>query len=252
MTPLTHAAVGTVIFQKLRPRRLGPLGWLLAFLLAFVSHYLLDAIPHFETIGPIREYWGGGLVLVVLGVVGVGLSLWLLRRNREAGWIWLILSLWVALGRPSHPWLWLATAVLGLALLAWKTRRAEVVGCLAAGMLAVSADLALSAIRAFERLHHVFHYRLDWGSRIYLAIVGGPRPAPWQARLQDPYFLLGYAAELVVEGFIFFGALYLFSRHRLAWAGLAQPSADASTPCALGSSSTSNNSSIGRDQLDTP
>ena len=225
MTPLTHAAVGTLIFQKLRIRKLGPLGWVLGLLLALASHYLLDAIPHFENVGPLKYYMGGMLIFVGLGGLGVIVSVLLLRRNREAGWIFLILSLWVALGNPEYPLLRLTTALLGLGFLAWKSRQAKAVGCLLAGMLAVAPDLMPATTTAMERLHLVFHYRVDWATRLHRAFGGAPVPAHWQARLQDPYFLMGYALQLVVEAIIFFGALYLLSRQRFIWPSPGQPGA---------------------------
>ena len=224
MTPLTHAAVGAVIFQKLRIRKLGPLGWVLALLLALASHYLLDAIPHFEQIGRLRYYGGGLVVFVGLGIIGIIFSVLLLRRNREAGWTWLVLSIWVVLGNPAYPLLRLTTAILGLGWLAWQTRRAEAVGCLMAGMLAVAPDLTPAAASMLERLHSFSHYRVDWATRLHWAIRGAPTPTSRQA-LQDPYFLTGYALELLVEGLIFLGALYLLSRQLVPWASLKQPEA---------------------------
>ncbi|MBI4442006.1 MAG: hypothetical protein HY649_01370 [Acidobacteria bacterium] len=220
MTPLTHAAVGAVIFQKLRIRKLGPLGWGLAFLLALASHYLLDAIPHFEEIGQLRYYGGGLIVFVGLGFIGVIFSVLLLRRNREAGCIWLVLSVWVALGNPAHPLLRLTTAIVGLAWLAWRTRRAEAVGCLMAGMLAVAPDLTPAATSMMERLHSFFHYQVDWGTLVHLAVLGTATPAGGKNHLEDPYFLTGYALELLFEGFIFFGALYLLYGQLFSWSSL--------------------------------
>ena len=231
MTPLTHAAVGAVIFQKLRIRKLGPLGWVLALLLALASHYLLDAIPHFEQIGRLRYYGGGLVVFVGLGIIGVLFSVLLLRRNREAGWTWLVLSIWVVLGNPAYPLLRLTTAILGLGWLAWRTRRAEAVGCLMAGMLAVAPDLTPAAASMLERLHSFSHYRVDWATRLRGAFAGAPAPAGGLARLQDPYFMAGNALELLVEGLIFFGALYLLYRQLFPWSSLKQPEA---SPRAMG------------------
>src|ERR1017187_5620361 len=114
MTPLTHAAVGTVIFQELRRLRWGHWGWVLAFPLAFASHYLLDAIPPFEGIVPIKDFKTNPSLILGIGVVGVVLTLILMRWNREAGRIWLVLFLWIGLGGYSFSWLRLLTAALAL------------------------------------------------------------------------------------------------------------------------------------------
>ena len=101
MTPLTHAAVGIAIFQRLLHPRIRPLGWVAAFVLAFISHPYLDAIPHFEDVGPLGSYRHSLYAFLGLGAIGTGLSLLLMRWNREAGWIWLIVSLWIGFGRAT-------------------------------------------------------------------------------------------------------------------------------------------------------
>src|SRR4051812_46151907 len=115
MTPLTHAAVGTVIYQGCR--RVTPSRWALAMALplAFASHYLIDAIPHFEMVPPpLRRYDVNLIVMIALGLIGTALGLLLMRWNREAGKILLILFWWVSIGVYAPVWLRILTGIAGL------------------------------------------------------------------------------------------------------------------------------------------
>ena len=186
-------------------------------MLAFISHPYLDAIPHFEDAGPLSGYGHSVYAFLGLGAIGTGLSLLLMRWNREAGWIWLIVSLWIGFGSDSYAEWRIPTAILALAFLAWKSRHPESAGFLLAGILATAADLIAWRIGAAEQWHRSLHYRVDWGTRLFQSFATGPVPTSWLARLQNPYFLAGYVLELLVEGAIFFAALYLFSRQRFNW-----------------------------------
>ena len=95
MTPLTHAAVGAALYGKLRARRLTKI---LAFPLAFVSHYLLDAIPHFEQVEILNKYRESHFIFIGLALVGVAVAGLIWHRNRDVGWIWLGICLWIGLG----------------------------------------------------------------------------------------------------------------------------------------------------------
>ena len=217
MTPLTHAASGAALYKMLRRSPLGRWSWVVAFPLAFASHYLLDAIPHFEGVGPfiLLKYQASFWVFLGLGMIGGGLAVYLFRRNREAGLIWLLLSLWIGLGGISPPALRLPAALACLGYLAYKTKQADAVASLLAGMLAVAPDWVFVLSRDAHLIHHRLHYHLDWATRLYLHFHPPPIPQDWQVRLSNPYFLLGYGLELLVEAVIFFLALYLFSRQRL-------------------------------------
>jgi hypothetical protein len=217
MTPLTHAAVGTVIFQKLGKSRAGHWGWVLALPLAFASHYLLDAIPHFEDMFNIVDFRAMPVVILGIGLVGAALAMILSRWNREAARIWLVLFLWIGLGGYSFSWLRILTAALALGYLAWSAKDWSAAGYMLAGLLAVAPDLIFSGIHQMAVVHQFFHYRIDWATRIYTAFSQAPPLREWQARLLNPYFLLGYALELLVEGLIFLGAAYLFFREKFVW-----------------------------------
>lgn len=228
MTPLTHAAAGTIIYQQLRSRY-PRFGWALALPLAFVSHFLLDAIPHFEDVGSL-ESPGRVPIFLGLGLIGAGFALFLRRWNRDAALIWLLLSLWIGVGSYSYPLLRILTAALGLAYIAWKSRQWNSAGYLAGGMLATVADLIPITAGRMEQLHDAIHYQIGWGERLYFLFSSSPIPFRWRDRLQDPYFLAGYGMELLLEGVIFLGALYLLSRERFAWKTAAEDSCKISEP----------------------
>ena len=219
MTPLTHAASGAALYKMLRRSPLGRWSGVVAFPLAFASHYLLDAIPHFEGVGPfiLLKYQASFWVFLGLGMIGGGLAVYLFRRNREAGLIWLLLSLWIGLGGISPPALRLPAALACLGYLAYKTTQDDALGYLLAGMLAVAPDFVTAISSPATLIHNRLHYRLDWATRLYLHFHPPPLPQDWLVRLSNPYFLLGYGLELLVEAVIFFGALYLFSRQ--CWEG---------------------------------
>lgn len=215
MTPLTHAAVATAICQQTRKLTWGPGKWILALALAFVSHYLLDSIPHFE--GIVHFQTSHNIPLMVgLGALGTMLALLLVRLNLEAGRIWLVLTLWIALGFYAFSWWRVATAALALGYIAWKSPCRHAAYYAAAGMLAIAPDLLPSSFRTLATIHGTMHYRVDWENLVYVSFWNPPVPHSWGARLHDPYFLLVYGLEIFVEGLIFLGALYLFSREEFS------------------------------------
>lgn len=217
MTPLTHAVVGAAIYQQLRNIRRPRWIWILAFPIAFLSHYFLDAIPHFEGSGPSLTPMERTLVMLVFGILGVVLSVLILRWNRELGTIWLILSIWIGLGPNFYSLFRVLTAALALLAVAWTSDRLgrnpwNDMAYMLAGMVSFSPDLIPSSLRSLKYFHNKIHYRLDWGTAIHLAYSQDPIPHGLLARLHDGYFLMGYALELTVEGGIFFTALYLCTR----------------------------------------
>ncbi|MCH8266720.1 MAG: hypothetical protein IH846_04330, partial [Acidobacteria bacterium] len=126
-------------------------------------------------------------------------------------------SLWIGVGSYSYPLLRVLTAVLGLVYFAWKSKQRAAVGYLAGGMLATVADLIPLSISRMEKFHDAIHYQTGWGQRLYMFFSESPVSLRWRERMQNPYFLAGYGLELLVEGVIFFGALYLLSRERFSW-----------------------------------
>ena len=108
--------------------------------------------------------------------------------------------------------IWMGLAVL--AYLAYRSRQAEAVGYWLSGMLAVAADFLPVALDDTVGLHRLMHWKVDWGMRLYLLFNSPPLPMGWRIRFTNPYFVLGYGLEILVEGGIFLGSLYLLSRHR--------------------------------------
>ena len=209
MTPLTHAAVGTALYQKLGGRRLTiPL----AFLLAFVSHYALDAIPHFEEFGALSKYRETMWVFVAVGLVGLTFVWLIWRWNRNAAQVWMLLCLWLTLGGYGVALWRVSSAALIFAVLAASRKGRERLGYVIAGMLSLSPDFFPSRWHTARAIHDSIHYHTDWGAYLYAKFVGLPAPVLWQARATNPYFLAGWSLEMLVEGCVFFGALWILVR----------------------------------------
>lgn len=226
MTPLTHAVVGTAIYHQLRSPWAGRVGWVLAFPLAFVSHYLLDAVPHFEDLGPLLRFRYSPGVFLGLALIGSGLAVYLYRRNRQAGLLWLALCAWVGLSGISEPLIRLAAALALLGYLAYRTRQADAVGYLVAGMLAFAADLVPRTWSGAIAFHNRMHYQVDWGTYFHRTFPSSPVPANWLSRWQDPYFLAGYSLEILAEALIFLAGFYVFMS--LRWEPSPRPERSAS------------------------
>jgi len=177
--------------------------------LAYASHFLMDAIPHFEDVGPLVRSPGRISIFLALGFVGAGLAFPLWRLRREAGLLWLVLSVWIGLGNNAYPQLRMATALAAMCLILWKQKSWTAVGCLLAGMLAAMPDLIPFPFE--HSFHDGMHYKVGWGTRLYVTLAQSPLPLPWLGRLRNPYYLMGYGAELIVEGALFWGSLYLFT-----------------------------------------
>jgi hypothetical protein len=216
MTPLTHGAVGSVIYQ--RCRRIAPKRWslVIALPLAFASHYLLDAIPHFEMVPPpLRRYGVNLVVMVALFVTGTVLGLLLIRWNRQAGKILLILFLWVSISVYSPVWLRVLTGIAGLLFLWVDTGGLLASTYLLAGMVAAAPDFIPYSYRALTALHNRIHFHTDLGLRLFLHFERSPVPY-WRARLHNPYFLAGYGLELLIEAVVFWCAIYILCQERFS------------------------------------
>ena len=128
----------------------------------------------------------------------------------------------------SEPLVRVLAALALLGYIAYQTKQAAVVGYLLAGILAVAADFVPGRFRSTVRFHDWAHSQADWGASLYSRVHSAPVPADWIVRLQDPYFLLGYGLELLLEATIFFGALSIFSG--LCWDEKTQTEQAAPTP----------------------
>ena len=209
MTPLTHAAVGAALYEKLRVRRMAiPL----AFLLAFVSHYALDAIPHYEEFGALLKYRDTMWVFVGIGLVGLAFARLMWRWNRNAAQVWLVLCLWIALGGYGVAVWRASSAVLIFGVLAVSRKGRGHLGYVIAGMLSLSPDFLPARWHTARAIHDSIHFHTDWGAYLYAKFVGMPAPVLWQARATNPYFLAGWSLEILIEGCVFFAALWILVR----------------------------------------
>ena len=216
MTPLTHAVVGAAIFHHLRRPWIGRWGWVLAFPLAFASHYFLDTIPHFEDVGPLLWLRNSPWVFVGLAMIGSGLAGYLYRRNRQAGLLWLMLCVGIGLATIPAPLARILAALALLGYMAYRTRQAGAVGYLLAGILAVAADWMPRTWTSAVAFHNRMHVHLDWGTALYIKYEPSPLPAlSWTSRIENPYFLAGYGLEILVEALIFLAAFSVFFRLKL-------------------------------------
>ena len=205
MTPLTHAAVGMLVCQRVCSPRLGRFAWPLALALAFASHFLLDSIPHLDARGPLRGFRQGGFVFLLFGLFAGGLAAYLYRRNRDAGLIWILLAVWLGVAGLLG---YMAGGLVALALIGWlvyRTRRADAVVIFLGGVLAVFPDTVSRTLGWMAKYHDAIHFKQSWGTSLLLLFQSSP-PSGRLARLQNPYFQMGVGLEVIVEAAIFLAA----------------------------------------------
>ena len=212
MTPATHAAFGAVASS--RCHNLG-----LALAVSFASHFLLDAVYHFEAFYALSVLgrWPLQRTMLVLfaglAVLAVPVALWLLRRNRPVG-IFACYGLAMSL-LPFFPGQWtrLGWGVLITALWYASTRVPLVRRWVLCGFFADLPDIIRLWIPPVDWLHEWFHYdpALDLGDWVSLLVTGR-----WRIyinyRIFDPYYRIGYILEVLLEGAILFGCLYWLAR----------------------------------------
>jgi len=200
------------ICGRFRSPRWGLLGWAFALALAFASHFVLDSIPHMDAIGPLQGFRYSVWLFLAFGLLGGGMAVFLYIRNREAALIWILLSVWIGIAGLAGTMVRGLAALALIGLLAYRTRRAEAPAYLVAGMLAVSGDLVPGPLRLLQNFHDGMHFMVGWGTSLFLRFQSSPIPSGAAARLQNPYFLLGYGLELAVEAAILLAAFLSFSR----------------------------------------
>lgn len=226
MTPLTHAAVGAALYQQLRKIRRPRWLWLIAYPLVFLSHYALDAIPHFEGEISFLTPMQKTLIMLGFGLLGAVLAVLMLRWNREIGTVWLILSLWIGLGPNTFSVLRVLTAALAIILVAWTSHRSggnpwTGMAYLLAGMAAFAPDLMPANLRFLRAFHIQMHYKRDWANMLHRAYSRRSVGVGLLANLHDPYSLLGYTLEIGVEAIVFLTAFYLCTREGIGPGKLA-------------------------------
>ena len=211
MSPATHAVLGAAIAGSIRRV------WL-AIPLAFLSHFLCDAIFHFEAFYPLSRTLGTthyrAAVFTFL-VVGLAVTpvLWIfLRRNR----VLMGFCIYVAGATAAfmfEDWPQRAAAALlltGLALLIGGARTGPwVAGAFAAQL----PDLIRQGVEPLNRLHVFMHYTgtADLGERLY-QLFERKSNLNFDVRFENPYYLAGYLIEVLVEMGIGLGSVYYLSR----------------------------------------
>jgi hypothetical protein len=99
----------------------------------------------------------------------------------------------------------------GLFLLAGREVRLArwVIGALAAQL----PDLVRGGIEPLNRFHNFMHYdgSRDLGQVVYRLVHGEPGLHP-NVRFENPYYLTGYAVEVLIEVGIVVGLLYYLGR----------------------------------------
>lgn len=216
-----------VVCRSVRSPRLGHLGWPLALALAFASHFLLDSIPHLDANGPLRSFRTSLLLFPVFGLIGAALTWLVYRRNPGAAWIWILLSIWLVISGFSGTIGRGLAALILVGFLAYRTRRTDAPGYLLAGILSIAADFVPGSLTTLINFHDGMHFVMGWGHSLLIQFEAGPAPTGSLARLQNPYFQLGYGLEFAVEVGIFLAAFLSLSRLALAPKPVTEPSSSA-------------------------
>ena len=211
MSPATHAVLGAAIAGA------APRLWI-ALPLAFLSHFVCDAIYHFEAFYPLSRKLGvSHNEAFAVTVAGLGLALlpafWsFTRRNGELLPFYLYMAGVSLLPVLEEGVYRLAAGLLiaGLFFLFSDSARLcrWVLGAFAANL----PDLARWVFEPLNRLHIAAHYEgiNDFGDVLYRSIRKQPSLLVCD-RFDDTYYVLGYAIELAVEVSLLLGGLYLMS-----------------------------------------
>jgi len=212
MTPATHAAVGALIAVKLRRP-----GYVLPA--AFVSHFLLDFIFHFEGFYPLGYRLGIGhenasiLTFVIVGLCLTPVIVGLSRGCREiAVFSLFMLAQTLLVADPT----WLPRFTLGAlftALAYWYRRDSPHWLWYPAGWFANLPDTFKRAGEWFGDVHAAIHYDgpRNLGDWLYrLTHDGASVEIPF--RFEDPYYITGYGLELAGELTILIAALVWIRR----------------------------------------
>lgn len=212
MIPATHAAVGGLVARRVR--NLG-----VALALSFGLHYVLDGIYHFESFYELSVpgLWTyertRATLFAALAPLAAPFMIWLWMKSRPVWWFACYAFLLSLAGfEPTPGWrlLWALLLSAGW-MLATPTAAARrwVLG----GFAAYLPDCLKGVIPGLGWLHDALHYRsgLDLGDWLSLLVRGRWR-VPLNSRAYDPYYLAGYAVEILIEAAILCGCLYWLTK----------------------------------------
>ncbi|MBI3693827.1 MAG: hypothetical protein HY238_03165 [Acidobacteria bacterium] len=213
MTAATHAAVAAVIAGRFRSLAV-------ALALSFGTHFVLDAIYHFEAVYPVSvpAHWSYERTMVSLYagmlLAGAPVLVWIRRKSRQVCLFACYAFFMSALAfEPLPLWrlLWAALLTLIWCLVTPTAAARRWAVCTFAAYL---PDCLKRLSPAFARFHDAAHYSpgLDLGD--WVSLLGRGR---WKLNVNtlgsDPYYLTGYAVEVVLEMAILCGCLWWLVRN---------------------------------------
>ena len=218
MSPAAHAVVGAALCGRI------PRLWI-ALPAAFFSHFVMDAIYHFEAFYPLSRWLDverSEAFWIAAAVLGGSLTppmLWIVRKERE---LFLFLGLVVGLcvtmrvsGWPLKTGLSLALVALFLAVT--RSRRAGLWALGAA--VAAAPDILKYVDRAVYSLHGAWHYSSARDAGYWInRLLGGPEVYVWE-RFDYPGYWVGYGLAAAAEATILLGSLWLLARSTETAAG---------------------------------
>lgn len=214
MTPATHAAVGAAISGAV------PRLWL-AIPAAFASHFLLDAIFHFEAFYPLSRAIGTShdeafVIALLAAAAAMVPAVWCVaRRDRELA-IFCVYLLALVFMRVEEDEIARLAMVLAVScgVLAFS-RSARIRRWTICGFAAVLPDLIRKLLVPVAQLHNWVHIPDDrgLGDLTYRLLVNAP-PLFVGDRFENPAYLLGYFLEIVIEAAILLSAVWWAGKNR--------------------------------------
>lgn len=185
--------------------------------LAFLSHFVFDTIPHFESFDGLAEalgtsketaFWTAAALLG--GGVGVPM-LWAARKHRE-------LLMFVAAGSTVSIAMripgWEIKAISSLAIAALfllLTRSKRMFVWTLAAAAATSPDVLKFMHDGFKLVHGDMHFTRGPGYWLHRVLGPGGDVFAWE-RLTEPWFMVGAVLEVAAEAFVLLGGVSVLSR----------------------------------------
>lgn len=228
MSPAAHAAVGAALASRI-PRLS------LALPAAFLSHFVMDAVYHFEAFYALSRWMGVSrseafwAAAIVLGGLLAPAMFWIARKDRE---LLLFLGFAVAssVALRVSGWHLKAALLAGLVFvyltLAWS--RKALLWTLGAAA-AISPDILKYASPWFYQFHGSFHYSAARDMGYWMnSWLGGPQVYIWD-RFTAVGYVVGYAFEVLFEAAFLLGGLWVIARwaENEAGAGSAERAGEA-------------------------
>lgn len=210
MSPAAHAVVGAVIASRYRRMAV-------ALPLAFLSHFVFDSIPHFESFDGLAEalgtsketaFWtAAGLLGAVVGVP----LLWAARKHRELlMFVAAASTVSIAMRIPG----WEIKAISSLAIAALfllLTRSKRMFAWTLAAAAATSPDVLKFMHDGFKLVHGDMHFTRGPGYWLHRLVGPGGDVFAWE-RMTEPWFVVGALLEVAAEAFVLLWGVGRLSR----------------------------------------